>query len=182
MVRAGRDRCFLVIRVSMGVPSVGFSAEEGWSCGVPAGRNKCVGTGGAGYVAASPNRLRFGHYAGLSRVPTRVSANLVGIGGGPQCVLFCTAESVKESHPTSFKWLQFWYPVAVVKDLDPRRPHPLCLFGQELVAWRQTDGTWTVLEDSCPHRWNPATSLWRDTNSYSAIHSCSFHTHNCGDH
>ncbi|KAK9843752.1 hypothetical protein WJX81_004916 [Elliptochloris bilobata] len=54
-----------------------------------------------------------------------------------------------------FNWLKQWYPLAVVADLDPARPHGVQLLGRRLVLWRSGDGVWRATEDCCPHRLAP---------------------------
>ncbi|MEB3327330.1 MAG: Rieske 2Fe-2S domain-containing protein [Synechococcus sp.] len=53
-------------------------------------------------------------------------------------------------------WQERWYPVAYLEDLDPLRPTPFTLLGQDLVLW--WDGTasqWRAFVDVCPHRQVP---------------------------
>lgn len=63
-----------------------------------------------------------------------------------------TVEAEKGTWGESFNWKKAWYPLAVVVDLEPDRPHKLELLGEGLVAWRDKDGQWHVWEDRCPHR------------------------------
>lgn len=49
-------------------------------------------------------------------------------------------------------WKKAWYPIAVIQDMDASRPTKLELLGEDLVAWRDGEGTWRVFEDRCPHR------------------------------
>lgn len=55
-------------------------------------------------------------------------------------------------HVSTFPWIDHWYPVAVVDDLDSRRPHATHLLGIPLAIWRDTQGAWHAVEDKCPHR------------------------------
>ncbi|GLC41145.1 hypothetical protein PLESTF_000801600 [Pleodorina starrii] len=55
----------------------------------------------------------------------------------------------------TFPWTQHWYPVAVVDDLDPARPHATHLLGIPLALWRDKQGAWHAVEDKCPHRLAP---------------------------
>ncbi|GFR49784.1 hypothetical protein Agub_g11723 [Astrephomene gubernaculifera] len=57
--------------------------------------------------------------------------------------------------PAQFNWFQQWYPVAPLASLDPSRPHPFTLLGQELVLWRDGTGRWRAFQDACPHRLAP---------------------------
>lgn len=47
------------------------------------------------------------------------------------------------------------YPLAVVQDLDARRPTPAQLLGIPIVLWRDGGGSWRAFEDRCPHRLAP---------------------------
>ncbi|MEY4297253.1 MAG: hypothetical protein RLZZ423_432 [Cyanobacteriota bacterium] len=58
--------------------------------------------------------------------------------------------------PHSNRWQQAWYPVAYVADLDPARPTPFTLLGQDLVLWfERSSGQWRAFADVCPHRLVP---------------------------
>jgi phenylpropionate dioxygenase-like ring-hydroxylating dioxygenase large terminal subunit len=53
-------------------------------------------------------------------------------------------------------WLDRWYAVAFLKDLDPLRPLAFTLLDQDLVIWWDgPGGTWRAFEDVCPHRLVP---------------------------
>lgn len=53
------------------------------------------------------------------------------------------------------QWEANWYPVALVRDLDPGRPTALKLLGERLVVWRDGAGQWRCFADRCPHRLVP---------------------------
>ena len=57
---------------------------------------------------------------------------------------------------TGSPWRRHWYPVAHLHDLDPLRPTPFTLLGQDLVLWwdRQAE-QWRAFADVCPHRLVP---------------------------
>ncbi|KAG2490576.1 hypothetical protein HYH03_010970 [Edaphochlamys debaryana] len=55
----------------------------------------------------------------------------------------------------SFPWLSQWYPVGLLTDLDPRRPHATHLLGIPMALWRDSKGAWRAVEDRCPHRLAP---------------------------
>lgn len=57
-----------------------------------------------------------------------------------------------DSTSTPFDWSKQWYPVAVVADLDPARPHPNTLLNKKLVLWCDSKGQWQAFRDQCPHR------------------------------
>ncbi|MGB5135320.1 MAG: Rieske 2Fe-2S domain-containing protein, partial [Prochlorococcaceae cyanobacterium] len=53
-------------------------------------------------------------------------------------------------------WLQQWYAVACLKDLDPRRPFGFTLLDQDLVIWWDAAAAqWRAFADVCPHRLVP---------------------------
>ncbi|KAI8465279.1 MAG: pheophorbide a oxygenase [Monoraphidium minutum] len=53
-------------------------------------------------------------------------------------------------------WFKQWYPVAIEVDLDKARPTGLKLLGRSLVLWWDREaGSWSCLEDRCPHRLAP---------------------------
>ncbi len=54
-----------------------------------------------------------------------------------------------------FSWTKQWYGVAAAHDLDPSRPNAVTLLGKRLVIWKDGAGTWSCLEDRCPHRAAP---------------------------
>ena len=54
------------------------------------------------------------------------------------------------------RWHQAWYPVAFLQDLDPVRPTPFTLMGQDLVLWfDRAAQQWRAFADVCPHRLVP---------------------------
>ena len=54
------------------------------------------------------------------------------------------------------RWEHAWYPVAFLRDLEPERPTPFTLMGQDLVLWRErSSGQWRAFADVCPHRLVP---------------------------
>ena len=60
----------------------------------------------------------------------------------------------RATHPN--RWRHAWYAVAFLRDLDPQRPTPFTLMGQDLVIW--FDGAnqlWRAFADVCPHRLVP---------------------------
>jgi len=53
-------------------------------------------------------------------------------------------------------WRRSWYPVAYLKDLEPGRPTPFTLLGDDLVLWYdQPASQWRAFADLCPHRLVP---------------------------
>ncbi|TVU44508.1 hypothetical protein EJB05_03952 [Eragrostis curvula] len=66
------------------------------------------------------------------------------------------APSPSPSGEERFDWLDQWYPLAPVCDLDPRAPHGKTVLGLSVVAWYDRGaGEWRVFDDACPHRLAP---------------------------
>jgi phenylpropionate dioxygenase-like ring-hydroxylating dioxygenase large terminal subunit len=65
-------------------------------------------------------------------------------------------ESSQPLTPPDSPWRRAWYPVAYLRDLDPARPTPFTLLGDDLVLWwDQAEGQWRAFSDICPHRLVP---------------------------
>eukprot|EP00879_Flechtneria_rotunda_P013512 GHRR01014109.1.p1 GENE.GHRR01014109.1~~GHRR01014109.1.p1 ORF type:complete len:485 (+),score=156.42 GHRR01014109.1:529-1983(+) len=69
-------------------------------------------------------------------------------------------------------WFQQWYPLAILQDLDPRRPTATKLLGIPLVVWRDGTKQWRAFEDRCPHRLAPLSEGRIDTDG---TLMCSYH-------
>ncbi|KAF8779000.1 hypothetical protein HU200_003106 [Digitaria exilis] len=69
------------------------------------------------------------------------------------------APSPSPSGQERFDWLDQWYPLAPMCDLDPRAPHGKTVLGLSVVAWYDRSGAgsgeWRVFDDACPHRLAP---------------------------
>jgi hypothetical protein len=50
-----------------------------------------------------------------------------------------------EGKADGFDWLGAWYPVAIISQLDARRPTPVQLLGRRLVLWQDGDGQCVAL-------------------------------------
>ena len=60
------------------------------------------------------------------------------------------------ANPRQEHWLQRWYPVAYLQDLNPRRPTAFTLLEMDLVLWWDGAGQqWCAFADVCPHRLVP---------------------------
>ncbi|MEM1252592.1 MAG: Rieske 2Fe-2S domain-containing protein [Cyanobacteria bacterium P01_H01_bin.21] len=58
--------------------------------------------------------------------------------------------------PQRFDWVEAWYPVHYVEDLDQTKPTRFTLLEQDLVIWWEPQAkTWRVFVDQCPHRLAP---------------------------
>ena len=42
-----------------------------------------------------------------------------------------------------------------MEDLDTKRPNKVQVLGKNIVVWQAPDGSWSALEDLCPHRLAP---------------------------
>jgi len=63
-----------------------------------------------------------------------------------------------DAQPTAIPgaWLESWYPVAYLKDLDRSQPSAFTLLDQDLVIWWDgPGGSWQAFDDVCPHRLVP---------------------------
>ena len=47
---------------------------------------------------------------------------------------------------------RYWHPVAAASEFEDSATKPLRLFGEDLVLFRQPDGTYGLLDRHCPHR------------------------------
>ncbi len=58
--------------------------------------------------------------------------------------------------PTRFDWLEVWYPVSYISDLDKAKPNRFTLLDRDLVIWWEAKTQiWRVFDDQCPHRLAP---------------------------
>ncbi|MEB3273271.1 MAG: Rieske 2Fe-2S domain-containing protein [Prochlorothrix sp.] len=58
--------------------------------------------------------------------------------------------------PQHFDWTAAWYPVAFLRDLDPKRLARFTILEQDLVIWWDRQGQqWRAMADRCPHRLAP---------------------------
>ncbi|XBH95703.1 hypothetical protein VPH35_086222 [Triticum aestivum] len=99
--------------------------------------------------AAAPAPRRWRQRARLSSPVSAVAAEAPSVPspfGGEE----------KEKEEGQFDWLDQWYPLAPVCDLDPGAPHGKTVLGLRVVAWydRAVD-EWRVFDDACPHRLAP---------------------------
>ncbi len=54
-------------------------------------------------------------------------------------------QQLQPSQP--YIWERNWVPVAPLASLDPSRPIPVMLMGQQLVVWRHASRGWVVMRD-----------------------------------
>ncbi|KAF8708509.1 hypothetical protein HU200_029872 [Digitaria exilis] len=105
----------------------------------------CGGGGGGARIAQSPGRR-------AARLPVSAVA-------GETTAWTEDAPSPSPSGQERFDWLDQWYPLAPMCDLDPRAPHGKTVLGLSVVAWYDRSGAgsgeWRVFDDACPHRLAP---------------------------
>uniref|UniRef100_A0A0D3FQE4 Rieske domain-containing protein n=1 Tax=Oryza barthii TaxID=65489 RepID=A0A0D3FQE4_9ORYZ len=107
-----------------------------------------------------PWRQQWKHTSGERRRRLSMPASAVAAETPPP---HARAEEEEEAAPAvgggeegRFEWLDQWYPVAPVCDLDPRKPHGKMVMGLRVVAWFDGGGgEWRVVDDACPHRLAP---------------------------
>ena len=63
--------------------------------------------------------------------------------------------TVQAKSSPKYNWLQQWYPIQYLENLDEAVPYPFTLLEQRLVMFRDAAGMWRTLLDSCPHRFAP---------------------------
>lgn len=71
-----------------------------------------------------------------------------------------------------FDWLETWYAVQFVRDLDRTKPTRFVLLEQPLVIWwQEKTQQWVVIADRCAHRLAP---LFRKVTEegYTNAHCC----------
>ncbi len=75
---------------------------------------------------------------------------------------------------SAFNFLQHWYPIAPLEDLDPKRPTPVTILGHRLVVWKPTNSEqYRVFLDQCPHRLAPLSEGRVDQETGNL--TCSYH-------
>ncbi|MBW4561535.1 MAG: Rieske 2Fe-2S domain-containing protein [Mojavia pulchra JT2-VF2] len=75
---------------------------------------------------------------------------------------------------SEFNFLQNWYPITPVEDLDPKRPTPVTILGLRLVIWKpKSSATYQVFLDQCPHRLAPLSEGRVDDKTGNLM--CSYH-------
>ncbi|NJK29744.1 MAG: Rieske 2Fe-2S domain-containing protein, partial [Acaryochloris sp. SU_5_25] len=85
-----------------------------------------------------------------------------------------THESSPVPLETDFNFFQHWYPIALLEDLDPKRPTPITLLGQHYVIWQPRDSNqYLVFHDQCPHRLAPLSEGRIDDQTGQLM--CSYH-------
>lgn len=102
-----------------------------------------------------PRPLLSGH----SRRPGKNPAPVLRVAAPPASspVAVPEEEDVEvEKGGSKFTWRDYWYPVSLVEDLDPKLPTSFQLLGREIVLWKDPkSGDWVAFDDKCPHRLAP---------------------------
>lgn len=85
------------------------------------------------------------------------------------------------SNSKPINWFQQWYPLAIIKDLDPQRPTAATLLGNPVVIWRDGSGAWNCFEDRCPHRLAPLSEgrIDADGTLMCSYHGWQFNSQGC---
>jgi phenylpropionate dioxygenase-like ring-hydroxylating dioxygenase large terminal subunit len=66
------------------------------------------------------------------------------------------SDSSKIHSNPKYNWSHQWYPIHAVDTIDKTKPLKTYLLGKELVIWySESEDTWNVFEDACPHRQGP---------------------------
>ena len=74
----------------------------------------------------------------------------------------------------SFNFLQHWYPISPIEDLDPQVPTPILLLGRKFVVWKpKSSDRYCVFLDRCPHRLAPLSEGRIDDKTGNLM--CSYH-------
>lgn len=60
----------------------------------------------------------------------------------------------KDAKEKQFDWNKQWYPIAVEEYVDSSKAHNIMFLGNNCVLWN-SNGTWSFLDDKCPHRGVP---------------------------
>ena len=89
-----------------------------------------------------------------------------------------------------FDWVNQWYPLAPLQDLDPNAPNKLTLLGMDIVVWRSrgpgissslgargmVGSRWNAFRDVCPHRLVPLSEGRLDsTPEGDTVLQCAYH-------
>lgn len=73
-----------------------------------------------------------------------------------------------------FNFLQHWYPISPIEDLDPKVPTPITLLGRQFVIWKpKFSDRYRVFLDQCPHRLAPLSEGRIDDQTGNLM--CSYH-------
>jgi phenylpropionate dioxygenase-like ring-hydroxylating dioxygenase large terminal subunit len=73
-----------------------------------------------------------------------------------------------------FNFLQHWYPISPLEDLDPDRPTPIMLLNRRFVVWKpRFSDRYCVFLDQCPHRLAPLSEGRVDDKTGQLM--CSYH-------
>ncbi|CAG9460111.1 unnamed protein product [Pedinophyceae sp. YPF-701] len=77
------------------------------------------------------------------------------VGGVREAVFACGKIEGQAQDGQDFDWKAHWWPVCQENDLDEAVPTPFTLLSEEIVIWKDQQGTWRVMRDLCPHRLVP---------------------------
>lgn len=67
-----------------------------------------------------------------------------------------STSTVTDQQTKSYSWQKQWYPVLPTSFLDEQNlenePYQMKICGEDLVIWKSSDGEYSILQDTCPHR------------------------------
>lgn len=86
------------------------------------------------------------------------------------------AANASDDKPDIRPFHQNWWPVSVLDALNPTRPNGLEVLGKKIVAFRNNDESWNVMDDRCSHRFAPLSEgrVIEDSNGDSCL-QCAYH-------
>ncbi len=96
--------------------------------------------------------------------PTSSSLFLSSVAIEDEVVVAASAENnpisststASDKQTKSYSWQKQWYPVLPTSFLDEQNlenePYQMKICGEDLVIWKSSDGEYSVLQDTCPHR------------------------------
>ncbi|KAL7454274.1 hypothetical protein ACHAWC_008798 [Mediolabrus comicus] len=67
-----------------------------------------------------------------------------------------STSTASDKQTKSYSWQKQWYPVLPTSFLDEQNlenePYQMKICGEDLVIWKSSDGEYSILQDTCPHR------------------------------
>lgn len=128
----------------------------------------------------SNNRRIRGHQKGLPGTAVVPCSSLrsgesQGLGLNQEEGVIFTVKGDSEggsARDSEFNWLNHWYPVSLLEDLDPTMPTAMKLLARDIVIWRDKEGQWRCFSNLCPHRLAPLSEGRIDEQGFL---QCSYH-------
>lgn len=63
--------------------------------------------------------------------------------------------TTKAEEASSYDWFKQWWPAQLVRNLETDRPNRVHLLGEYYAVWKNKEGEWIAMKDSCPHKLAP---------------------------